>query len=296
MENPLLGRYKLNVEVVSLHTDKLEYKEKDKLMVEKINSFYNLRTLEELSEKNTIIHKINPVIKLLTTILFLIVTISFSKYEISGILPLIVYPIIIMSLGEVPCRSLLKTTLLAMIFIIGIGIFNPLFDRKAMISIQGVTITAGWISFTSILVRGFLTIWAAQLLIATTGMINIAVALKKLKVPKIFIMQLLFTYRYISLFIEEVGRSTRAYFFRSHEGKGIKIEHWGSFLGGILLRTLDRAERVYRAMSARGFTGEYTIGKEVKIYNKDIIYFLLWSVYFIFVRYFNLSEILGSFI
>jgi len=63
-----------------------------------------------------------------------------------------------------------------------------------------------------------------------------------------------------------------------------------------LLRTLDRAERVYRAMSARGFTGEYTIGKEVKIYNKDIIYFLLWRVYFIFVRHFNLSEILGSFI
>lgn len=265
-------------------------------MAEKINSFYNLRTLEELSEKNTIIHKINPVIKLLTTILFLIVTISFSKYEISGILPLIVYPVIIMSLGEVPSRSLLKTTLLAMVFIIGIGMFNPLFDKKAMVNIQGVTITAGWISFISILVRGFLTIWAAQLLIATTGMVNIAVALKKLKVPNIFIMQLLFTYRYISLFIEEIGRSTRAYLFRSHEGKGIRIEHWGSFLGGILLRTLNRAERVYMAMSARGFTGEYTIGKEVRIYNKDIIYFILWSGYFIFVRYFNLSEILGSFI
>lgn len=270
--------------------------EKDKYMSEKMNSFYNLRALEELSEKKTIIHKINPTVKILTTLVFLFVTVSFSKYEISAMLPMIFYPIIVGSVGEVPVKELMKRTLITMPLVIGIVILNPFFDTTPRVSLFTLNITAGWISFVSILIRGFLAIMAAQLLIATTGIINISRGLKRLRVPNIFIIQLIFTYRYISLFIEEIGRTTRAYSFRSYKGKGISFNHWGSLVGGLLLRTLDRAERIHKAMLARGFQGEYSVGKELKIEKKDLIYLILWCGYFILVRRYNLPKILKSFI
>lgn len=269
---------------------------KDKYMANKLHSFYDIRTLEELSEQNTGIHNLNPIIKILTTFIFLIITISFGKYELSALLPLMFYPIILMSLGEIPFMDILKRTAIAMPLIIGVGIFNPIFDTAPMVRLPWIDISAGWVSFFSIIVKGFLTIISAQILVATTGITKISAALRTLKVPKIFITQLLFTYRYLNLFVEEIGRSTRAYSLRSYRSKGISIHEWGSFLGGILLRTIDRAERIYVAMKARGFHGEYYIGNESKLKAQEVIYFLGWVSYFFIVRYNNLAEIIGNFI
>jgi cobalt/nickel transport system permease protein len=265
-------------------------------MSNKLHSFYNIRTLEELSEQETSIHNINATVKVLITLVFLIITISFDKYELSAIVPLIFYPIIIMSLGDIPLLDLTKRTIIAMPLILGVGIFNPVFDTAPMISLSWINISGGWISFISIVIRGILTILGAQLLIATTGMTQIALALRSLKVPKIFVMQLLFTYRYIFIFVEEIGRTTRAYSLRSYKSNGVKFSEWGSLVGGLLIRTIDRAERIYQAMNARGFTGEYYIGKENKLKTQDVIYFLGWSAYFLFIRYYNVAEIIGAFI
>ena len=66
-------------------------------------SLYNIRFLDELAEKQTVIHKIHPLAKLLTTMIYLIVVVSFGKYEISGLLPLVFYPVIIIALLRYRC-------------------------------------------------------------------------------------------------------------------------------------------------------------------------------------------------
>jgi cobalt/nickel transport system permease protein len=50
-----------------------------------------------------------------------------------------------------------------------IGIFNPLIDRDILISLEGIDISGGWVSFVSILIRFVLTVGAALTLIAVTG-------------------------------------------------------------------------------------------------------------------------------
>jgi len=44
---------------------------------------------------------------------------------------------------------------------------------------------------------------------------------------------------------------------------GIHIKDWGAFAGQLVLRTFDRAQRVYQAMCVRGFTGEYNTGERI---------------------------------
>ncbi|NMD71086.1 cobalt ECF transporter T component CbiQ [Bacillus sp. DNRA2] len=257
------------------------------------SSLYNLRLLDDLAHLDSFIHKLHPLIKLLTTIVFLVTVVSFQKTEIIRLIPFFFYPILIFTLAEIPLLPILKRVLLVAPFIIGIGIFNPMFDQHSVF-ILGIEIAQGWLTFISLCVKGLLTVTASLLLIATTGMERIAAALRTLKVPKLFVMQLLLTYRYISVLIEEVGRMLRAYSLRAPGQKGIERNAWGPFAGQLILRTFERAQRVYQAMNLRGFTGEYYTGTSAKFGMKDLVYFAGWSLLFILSRLYNLPLLLGQ--
>jgi cobalt/nickel transport system permease protein len=254
---------------------------------------YNIRLLDELSEKKTIIHNIHPIAKLITTIIYLIIVVSYKKYEISGLTPLVLFPIVLISLSDIPVRPIINRTLIVLPFVIGIAIFNPILDKAPLIYIGSVCFSGGWISFISIMFKCLLTVSATLILLATTGMNKIAMALRILKVPKLFVMQLLLTYRYITVLIEEIMRTTTAYSLRSPFRNGIGFKDWGSLTGQLLIRTIDRAHRIYVSMCCRGFKGEYNTDNNLKICLSDFIYSILWVLYFVVVRTINIPKLLG---
>lgn len=260
-----------------------------------MSSVYNLRLLDNLAQEKTFIHRIHPLAKVLTTVVYLTMVMSFGRYEISGLLPFVLYPVLLFALAELPVTPILKRVLLVQPFIIGIGILNPVFDSHSVL-LGGISVARGWITFFSILIKSGLTVTVSILLIATTGMERLAAALRMVKVPKIFVLQLLLTYRYISVLTEEVHRMLRAYSLRAPGQKGVHRNHWGSFAGQLLLRTFERAQRVYQSMSMRGFTGEYKAGKTAKLCFKDFVYFSGWSMFFILSRIYDIPMLLGSFL
>ena len=219
------------------------------------NAYFNLGKIDILSYRNTAVHRLDPRAKLLATILFIITVVSFPKYEITGLLPFFLFPVLFFSLGDIPVAFILKKVLLVSVFAVFIGIFNPLLDRRTAASLLGVSISGGWISFFSIMIKFFLTITSALLLIATTSFPGICHALQKMGLPEIFVSQLLFLYRYIFALSEEAMRVVRARDLRSFGKKGHDIRPFISIVGTLFLRTVERAERVYQAMLCRGFTG-----------------------------------------
>ena len=262
-------------------------------MASMADSLQDIRVLDELGDMNTIIHKINPLSKLIVTLFYLLTVLSFNKYATSAILPLVLYPVLLISLANLPVLSILKRVLIVIPLIIGISLFNPILDQRPLLSLGHIIITYGWISFTSILLKSILTIIASLILIAITGMTNLSIALRMLKIPKIVVLQLLLTYRYIEVLMEEVILITTAYALRAPQTKGIQIKDLGPLLGQLLLRTIERGQSVYYAMCCRGFIGEYHSGNKFKLANKDITYILLWGLYFLFVRHINISRLLG---
>ncbi len=255
---------------------------------------YNIKKLEELAEKKTVIHGLHPLVKVLVTLFYIIAVISFNKYDLTGPLPLLVYQVVTVILAEIPAATLVRRALTALPFIAVIGLFNPLFDRSPAIKLPFLVISWGWVSFFSILLKGALTVSAVLLLVATTGISGVAAALRVLGVPRIFILQLLMIYRYTAVLGEEAGRMVRAYSLRSVCRKGIAPAHWGTFAGQLLLRALDRAQRVYQSMCCRGFTGNYEIGRNYRIGAGEILYFAVWVLYIAAARCFNIPESLGS--
>ncbi len=248
-------------------------------------SIYNIRKIDDLSQKTTFIHRLHPLVKFLTTVAYMALLISFDRYETVALVPFALFPLFLFVFGEIPFGFVLKRVLLVEPFIIGVGILNPLFDPNSFV-LGGLTLSVGWLTFLAIFIKSTLLVTATILLIATTGMDNLAKALRMLKIPKVFVLQLLLTYRFITVLAEEVFRMIRAYTLRAPGQKGIHISAWGSFAGQLILRSFERAQRIYQSMVLRGFQGEYNTGVIEKIKFHDIIYFTVTCLIFMALRFF----------
>lgn len=258
------------------------------------DSLNRIQSMEELADGNTAVHRIHPMAKMITTIFFLVVVISFDKYNISGLVPFFVYPILLMSFGEIPYRPVLTRLLAALPFSFFAGLSNPFFDRETALLLLGIPISWGMLSFLSILIKTVLTVMAVLILIATTPMDKLACQMIRIRIPKIFVMQLMLTFRYLSLLINEAANMMTAYHLRSSRQKGIQLAHAGTFMGQLLLRSFARAEKVYVAMKCRGFNGEYQFATSDRMRRGDFIYGILLCIAFLLMRWFNISRIVGS--
>jgi cobalt/nickel transport system permease protein len=80
---------------------------------------------------------------------------------------------------------------------------------------------------------------------------------------------------------------------RSCGTRSLHLRVYGSLLGHLLLRSMDRAERVYRAMVARGFDGEIRVLKRSSFCLSDWGFVGGCLILFVAGRTWNLAEGLG---
>jgi cobalt/nickel transport system permease protein len=230
----------------------------------------------------------------LVTALFVILVISHGKYEISALFPFLIFPAAMVAAGNLPAAYILRKILLLCPFVIVVGIFNPIFDRTVMLQAGPLAISGGWFSFTSIVIRSFLTVGSAFVLLALTGFTGVCRALEQLGMPRPFAVQLLFLYRYVFVLAEEGGRASRARQLRSCGRKGMGMGSFGTLVGHLLLRTWQRAERVHIAMLSRGFDGIFRTCRQTSFGRSELIFVAGWSIFLIFLRAVNLPEIIGA--
>jgi cobalt/nickel transport system permease protein len=127
-----------------------------------------------------------------------------------------------------------------------------------------LTITdMGLLRFMSILVRSWLSVQMAILLVATARFPDVVHALEHLRVPTILTTIIAFLYRYLFVLVDEVFRLLRARESRSAAEAGARSGGsvaWrariaGNMAGQLFLRSYERSDRVYNAMLARGYAG-----------------------------------------
>jgi cobalt/nickel transport system permease protein len=121
----------------------------------------------------------------------------------------------------------------------------------------------GLLRFVSILIRSWLSVQMAILLVAVARFPDLIHALEHLRVPMILTTIISFLYRYLFVLGDEVFRLMRARESRSAAMPGQRSGGsvaWranvaGHMAGQLFLRSYERSDRVYNAMLARGFTG-----------------------------------------
>jgi cobalt/nickel transport system permease protein len=95
---------------------------------------------------------------------------------------------------------------------------------------------------------------------------------------------------------DEGARMVLAVRTRSTGSRALSLRVAGSLLGHLLLRSLDRAQRIHRAMLARGFDGEVRVLRPTAIRAGDALFVAIWGEVFLTARLYNLPEWLGRWI
>lgn len=255
---------------------------------------YQLGQLDRLAYQDTAVHRLDPRAKVATTLVFLVCVVSFGKYDVLPLLPFALFPLVIASEGNLPLGFLARKLLVVAPFAVLVGLFNPLLDRTIVAQLGEIAISGGWISFASILLRFSLTTIAALVLIATTSFTGVCMAIERMGAPDVFATQLLFLYRYIFVLGEEAMRMARARTLRSFDGRGMGLAVYGQMLGSLLLRTYDRAQRIYLAMLCRGFDGHVRVRARLRFTGRDAAFVLGWSAAFVLFRLFNVPLLVGQ--
>lgn len=250
--------------------------------------------MDELSAQSSPIHNMHPLIKLGVTLAYIFFVVSFDKYNLSGLIIMVLYPIIMFQVSGISMRTCFYKLRIVMPLVCAVGLVNPFFDKATMLYIGNVAISGGIISMMTLMLKGVFALMASFLLIATTSMDAICAALRRIHIPGLIVTLLLLTYRYIAVMLEEVGIMSEAYHLRAPNQKGIHISAWGSFLGQLLLRSMDRADELYQSMQLRGFKDEFYYADTKPCTAGAVIYMLVCIAFFVVARRYNLPQMLGN--
>lgn len=229
---------------------------------------------------------------LAVTVVYLFAMLSVPLMRTDMIIWFAVYPIITAPLAHIAYERLFRNSLFILPLLIFIGIFNPIYDRTPAFTLFGITVSAGWVSFISIIIRGLLSAQALLLLIRVAGFNDMCDAMRRLGCPSIIVTQLLMVYRYLTVLLQEALTMQRARMARSYGYGSFKASMWGPFVGQLLLRSIERSRRINMAMKARGFNGSLSASPKTRWTTADTVYCIIWIPLFILMRCVDFSLIL----
>ncbi|MCX6134312.1 MAG: cobalt ECF transporter T component CbiQ [Ignavibacteriales bacterium] len=197
--------------------------------------------LDRYSRIDSPIHRLPATVKLLGTLCIISVTVAvnFSHGWVFGFIGAAL--LVISALTTIPWRFVLGRLIMLEPFALGIAVM-ALFQEHGT-----------WI-FLSIVTKSSLCLLTVILLSNTTPFSELLVTLKRFRVPTLFVTILALMYRYLFVLIDEAERLTRARNSRTFSDK--RLRKWGSMaslVGQLFVRSTERAERIYAAMSARGW-------------------------------------------
>ena len=244
-------------------------------------------------DTDSFIHRLDPRVKVVVTVAFILsnALLPDGAWMAFGLAWL--FLLFSNALSELGITFTLKRSLIALPFaLIAITVLfsipgNPLTSFHFIF--WDLTITdAGLLRFESILVRSWLSVQMAILLVGTTRFPDIVHALEHLRVPSILTTIIAFLYRYLFVLADEVFRLLRAREARSAAVPGVRAGGsvaWragvaGSMAGQLFLRSYERSDRVYNAMLARGYTGHMQTMNPHELHRVDYVA-MIFGIFFL---------------
>ncbi len=232
---------------------------------------------EQFSTGNSLVHNLDPRVKITVAILYSIVVAVSSNFL--ALLPALGVSVFLIVLSKLSIRKVLHRLLLVNGMIIFLWVFLPFtYKGEAWFTIGPLAGTKDGVLYASqITVKCNAILLAMIALLSTTPIFTLGHAMGQLYFPDKIIHLFLFTYRYIHVIFQEYKRLTNAMRIRGFmPGTNLHTYRAYAYLVGMLLvRSYDRAERIHKAMLCRGFHGRYYILAQFSIKIGDIIYLSL---------------------
>ena len=224
---------------------------------------------DRFQEADSRMHRLDPRVKVVLTVLFILSNAllpdgAWTAFGLSWIVLLWAN-----QLSHLGVEFTFRRSFVALPFALAAlsAIFSPIGQPLAEWTLGPIKLIPtdfGLIKFISILIRTWLSVQAAILLVSITRFPDMIHAFEHLRVPVVLTTIISFLYRYLFVLTDEVIRLLRARKSRSATVAGFKPGRsvlWrarvtGNMAGQLFLRSYERSDRIYNAMLARGYTGQ----------------------------------------
>ncbi|GAB4543479.1 MAG: cobalt ECF transporter T component CbiQ [Anaerolineales bacterium] len=224
-------------------------------------------------EHESFIHRLDPRVKAATTVLFIVSNALLPDGAWNAFFAAWMFLLAANFLSNLGTLYTFKRSLIALPF--ALIALTALFSTpgKALLQLTlfslNFSITdAGVLRFFGVVIRSWLSVQMAILLVSTTRFPDLIHALEHLRVPATLTTIIAFLYRYLFVLVDEVYRLLRAREARSAALNGRKpggsllwrARAAGNMAGQLFLRSYERSDRIYNAMISRGYAGQlYTL-------------------------------------
>lgn len=224
-------------------------------------------------EKDSFLHRLDPRVKAVVTIIFIVSNAllpdgAWFAFVFGWLLVLASNLLSKLGLGYTLKRSIIALPFALIAITVLFSIPGEPLTTLRILRWEWVITDAGLLRFVSILIRSWLSVQMAILLVAVTRFPDLIHALEHLRVPAVLTTIIAFLYRYLFVLTDEVFRLLRARESRSaaapgsRSGGGVvwRAKVAGNMAGQLFLRSYERSDRIYNAMIARGYAGHlYTL-------------------------------------
>ncbi|MBE9107471.1 energy-coupling factor transporter transmembrane protein EcfT [Nostoc cf. edaphicum LEGE 07299] len=147
-----------------------------------------------------------------------------------------------------------------------------------LIFLSLLALPQGWERATFLLVRSLVCLVTMNSFLLTLPPHSFGIALKTLPVPAPLKENLLLAGQYMEILLSEVTRMRRSAQLRGLNGTTGWLRYASAaMIGALYLRSLDRAERVYAAMVARGYNGQLPIDSTLRPKERFAV-LLSWAI------------------
>lgn len=228
--------------------------------------------LEVFAKGDSFLHQMDPRVKIIAFLIFGIFCATSKTLKIPFLYLLFSISLIICSKTKL---KVLFTRLLGANSFIGlIWLFVPLgyfpLDQALMVTLKANAI-----------------IMATIALLATSSIFSLGRASLDLGFPKKLVSIIFLLYRYLTVNHEEYERLKRAISARGFIPK-LNVhtyKTYGYLIGGLLVRSYERAEETYKCMLSRGFKGDFPLFEVLKLRKKDLIFGIIIILISVFIRF-----------
>ena len=244
----------------------------------------NILNIEKYNNKNSLIHKVNPLVKLILTLFYIFTLLSVNKLNLNIYLYFFMYIFILMLLSKISIFDYLKRVIMILPFFVFVFFFVTVYTKgESFIQFHFIfkfnISYAGLFKFANLLIRSCLSLFALLVLSFTTKFNFLINSLEKLHTPKIFITIINTMYRYIFVIKDESKKLIIAKNVKEFNiNRFFKFKILSNIIGILFIKTYDKSERIYNAMLVRGY-GNQTVNS---LSNTSSKYFLK-NDYFILI-------------
>ncbi|CUH50872.1 cobalt ECF transporter T component CbiQ [Shimia marina] len=221
-----------------------------------------------------LIADIDPRVRIVMACVFAVVTVALGS--VPGLLAALSIAIGLLLLSRLPIRRTLKRMAMMDGFIIFMLVLMP-FSMPGDVMFTVFGFPASWQGLWKafeIALTANAVILTLMVLVGTMEPVTLGHALHRLRCPEVLVHLMMFTIRYIEVLREEYLRLRSAMKIRGFR-PGTNWHTYRSFgylVGMMMVRAIERSERILGAMKCRGFSGRLMLLQEFSMSRRDHVF------------------------